>query len=203
MKDKKNKTAFSVRELSRIAMFIALTAVLAQMVIPLPFSPVPISFGLVAVYSTGILLKPRHAVFAQLGYLLLGVIGVPVFGSFKGGVGVLFGATGGYLLVYPLVAWIVAKTLNNSKKQIEHNHGSKVSVFLKAGISICIAHMILYLGGTIWLSKITGNTFYNSLYLAVFPYIPLDIVKIVFCVLVMVPLRLHLLTMGLLTLDDK
>jgi Uncharacterized conserved protein len=204
MKDKKNKTAFSARELSMIAMFIALTAVLAQVIIPLPFSPVPISFGLVAVYSSGILLKPRHAIFAQLGYLLLGAIGVPVFGNFRGGIGVLFGATGGYLIVYPLIAWIVAKALSNSKKQqVEYEHQSKTHLSLKAGISMCIAHVILYLSGTIWLSIVTGNTFYASLSLAVFPYIPLDIVKIIFCILIIVPLRLRLLSMRLLILDDR
>ena len=203
MESKKTKVAFSAKELSIIAIFAAITAVLAQIAVPLPFTPMPISFGLVAVYITGILLKPRHAAFAQFCYLALGAVGVPVFGNFRGGIGALFGPTGGYLLVYPIMAWIVAITLNNPKSRQAERSQSKSFLFLKTGISICIAHTILYLGGTTWLSVTTGNTFLASLSLAVFPFIPLDIVKIVFCVFVIVPFRSRLSSMNLLMLDDN
>ena len=108
MRRKNEESTLSVKSLTIIAFFAALTAVLAQIAIPIPFSPVPISFGLVAVYISGILLKPKHALYSQICYLILGMMGVPVFGGFKGGIGVLFGPTGGYLIVYPLMAWIVA-----------------------------------------------------------------------------------------------
>ena len=81
------KKTFTAKEISRIAIFTAITAVLAQIVVPLPFTPMPISFGLLAVYITGILLKPKHAVFVQICYLLIGAVGAPVFGNFRGGVG--------------------------------------------------------------------------------------------------------------------
>ena len=197
-----NKTKFSARELSIIGIFTAITAVLAQIVFLLPFTPVPISFGLVAVYISGILLKPKHAVFTQICYLALGVVGVPVFGNFSGGLSTLFGPTGGYLLVYPLIAWIVSQALNSPKsRQAEHSH-NKAFILFKAGVSMCIAHTILYLGGTIWLSVTTGNAFIASLSLAVFPYIPLDILKILFCIFAIVPFRSRLLSLNLLMLDD-
>jgi biotin transport system substrate-specific component len=144
----------------------------------------PISFGLVAVYTTGILLKPRDAVFTQICYLMLGAIGIPVFGNFRGGIEALFGPTGGYLLTYPIMAGIVATAL--------HSASSRQTVFVYAAISICVAHVVLYLGGTAWLSITTGISLQSAATLAVYPFIPLDILKIVFCITVVVPMRSRL-----------
>ncbi|MDL2248204.1 biotin transporter BioY [Tyzzerella sp. OttesenSCG-928-J15] len=202
MESKKNKSKLSAKEISIIALFTALTAVLAQIAIPLPFSPVPISFGLVAVYASAILLKPKHAIYAQICYLALGAVGVPVFGGFRGGLGALFGPTGGYLLVYPIMVWIVAVALNGKKSRQAEAQQSKAFLFLKAGAAIFAAHLILYLGGTAWLSVTTGNTFYASLSIAVFPFIPLDLVKIFFCIFGIIPVRSRLASANLLMLDD-
>lgn len=197
------KKTLTARELTMIGIFTTITAVMAQIAVPLPFTPMPISFGLVAVYITGILLKPKHAILTQVCYLLLGAVGVPVFGNFLGGVGALFGPTGGYLLVYPIMACIVAMALNSPKSRQAEYKNNKKRLFIKSGLSICIAHMVLYLGGTAWLSVTTGNSFQAALALAVYPFIPLDIIKIVFCVVVIVPLRSRMLLMNLLLLDDK
>ena len=172
MNNKNIKAKLSAKELSMIAIFTAITAVFAQIAIPIPFTPVPISFGLVAVYMSAILLKPKHAVYSQICYLALGGLGVPVFGGFRGGLGALFGPTGGYLLVYPIMAWIVSMALNSSKSRQAEFSQSKTIVFIKSAIAICIAHIILYLGGTAWLSITTGNSFFASLTIAVFPFIP-------------------------------
>lgn len=194
------KTPFTTRELVIISLFVAMQVILSQVAIPLPFNPVPISFGLVAIYVTGILLKPKHAIFVQICYLLLGAMGLPVFGNFSGGIGILFGPTGGYLLVYPIVSGIVSMALNSQRSlQSEHTRSRKW-LLLKASISICLAHIVLYLGGTIWLSVTTGNSFYATLSIAVFPFISLDILKIVFCVAIIVPIRYRLLAMKLLLL---
>ena len=194
----KTKAVFTTRDLAIIPIFAAMTAVLAQIAIPLPFTAIPISFGLVAVYISGILLTPKQAIYSQICYLLLGAVGLPVFGNFQGGLAALVGPTGGYLMTYPLIAWIVAMALNSQKARQAEKAQSKVTVMLKAGIAMVIAHTILYLGGTIWLSFMTKNTFIASLSLAVFPFIPLDIVKILFCVLAVVPFRSQLLKAGIL-----
>ncbi len=191
----------AIKEIAIMAIFIALTAVLAQVAIPLPFTPVPISFALVAVYITGILLKPKHAVITQTCYLLLGAVGVPVFGNFRGGIAALFGPTGGYLMMYPAIAGIVAVALNSSRSiQTELNQSKKL-IFIKTVVSLCAAQLLLYLGGTLWLCATTGNNFQAGLALAVYPYIPLDIVKLVFCVVSIVPLRSRFMSMNLLMLD--
>lgn len=196
------KKRLTAKEISIIGIFTAMTAVLAQIAIPLPFTPMPISFGLVAVYITGILLKPKHAIFAQMCYLLLGALGAPVFGNFRGGIGALFGPTGGYLMVYPIMAGIVSMTLNSRQSRKLEYKQSKRLLFVKAGISMCIAHIILYLGGTAWLSLTTGNSFRAALALAVYPFIPLDIIKIVFCIVGVVPFRSRMLAVNMLLLDE-
>ena len=195
------KRPLEVREITIIGIFVAVTVVLAQVAIPLPFTPVPISFGLVAVYTTGILLKPKHAVFTQVCYLLLGAMGAPVFGNFRGGIGALFGPTGGYLMVYPAMAGIVSMALNSRfSRQLEYKQ-SPAFIFIKAGLSICIAHIVLYLGGTLWFSITTGISFRAALAVAVYPFIPLDIFKIVFCIVAVVPFRSRMLSINVLLLD--
>ena len=192
------RATFTTRDLAIIPIFAAITAVLAQIAIPLPFTAVPISFGLVAVYIAGILLTPKQAVYSQICYLLLGAVGIPVFGNFKGGLAALVGPTGGYLMVYPLCAWIVAMVLNSKKaRQAEKSQG-QVVVMLRGAAAMVVAHTILYLGGTIWLSFMTQNTFVAALSMAVIPFIPLDVIKILFCVLAVVPFRSRLLKTGIL-----
>jgi len=183
------KKPLKIKELTLIGIFTAVTAVLAQVAIPLPFTPMPISFGLVAVYVSGILLKPKHAVFAQICYLLLGAAGLPVFANFRGGIGALLGPTGGYLMVYPVMAGLVSLALN-SRIGMQLGYGqSKAWVFLKAGASMCLAHTLLYLGGTGWFCLTTGIAFQDALALTVYPFIPLDAVKIAFCIFTVVPMR--------------
>ncbi|NLI59807.1 MAG: biotin transporter BioY [Clostridiales bacterium] len=203
MRNKNMESKLSARDLSIISIFTVITAVLAQISIPLPFTPVPISFGLVAVYISGIVLKPKHAAYSQICYLLLGTIGIPVYSGFRGGLAVLFGPTGGYLLVYPIMAWVVSMALNSKKSRQVERIQSKGIVLFKSAIAICIAHLLLYLGGTTWLSITTGNTFYASLVLAVFPFIPMDVLKILFCIFGIVPIRWRLISRNLLILDNK
>jgi biotin transport system substrate-specific component len=189
------KKTITPRETALIGVFTSLTIILAQIIIPLPPPAVQISLGLVGVYMTGILLTPKQAVLTQLVYLLLGAAGLPVFGGFKGGISALFGPTGGYLIVYPIMAAVVSYALNGQKSLAEE---TSRNTYIKAAVSMLIAHTLLYLGGTAWLSVLTGNTFTQALGFAVYPFIPLDIVKIVFCVAVVVPLRSRLRDMRLL-----
>jgi biotin transport system substrate-specific component len=154
---------------------------------------------MVGVYTAAILLSPKCAILSQICYLLLGAVGIPVFGGFRGGMGALLGPTGGYLLVYPIMAAIISLTLNG--KQALSAERNQRHILIKGAISICTAHLVLYLGGTIWLSATTGNSFVASLSLAVIPYIPLDIIKIAFCVFAIIPLRKHFMKMGMLTMQ--
>ena len=94
------------KRLTLCALFAALTAVCAQVVLPL--GPVPVNLALLPVMVGAALLPVRYAVTSAVVYLLMGLIGLPVFSRMTGGPGVMFGITGGYLLGYVLCAWVVA-----------------------------------------------------------------------------------------------
>ena len=82
---------------------VVLTALAAQIRIPLPFTPVPITLQVLVVLAAGYLLTPLAAAGGMALYLGLGAAGVPLFSGGLAGLGVLGGFTGGYLLSYPLL----------------------------------------------------------------------------------------------------
>lgn len=81
--------------MSIIAVMTAVTCVLAPMAIPLPFSPVPISLTNLVLYFSAYLLGWKRASVSYIVYMLIGMVGVPVFSGFAGGLGKLAGPTGG------------------------------------------------------------------------------------------------------------
>ena len=96
------------------SLFGAGTAAGAYLIIPLP--PVPITLQTLFVWGlAGALLGARLGALSQLVYLLIGIIGLPVFAGGKAGLGVLFGPTGGYLIGFVAGAWVIG-TLVNLKK---------------------------------------------------------------------------------------
>lgn len=154
------------------AVSASLTVVFAQLVIPLPFTPVPFSMAVFAVYLTGALLPMSCSLYAQLVYLLLGVIGLPVFGDFSGGIGVILGPTGGYILTYPLMVFLVALFI--------HLFRRKTVLSLVAGMLCALA--VCYLGGSLWFCAVSRVTWAKSAALTILPFLPFDLVKIAICV---------------------
>lgn len=199
------KKPLAVKEICTAAVFTAVTAVLAQIAIPLPFTPIPFSFGMVGIYITGMLLRPYSAVLAQVCYLLLGAVGVPVFGNFRGGIAALFGPTGGCLMAYPVMAAIVSLTLNSQTSLQAESRQPKAILYFKTTLALCLAICTEYLGGAIWLTATTASadTLYGALSLVSFPFIPLDIVKIVFCVVAVLPFRSRLRSAGIILSQDR
>ncbi len=100
---------FSLREMAFAALFGAGTAAGAYVVIPV--APVPITLQTLFLYVAAGLLGGRVAALSQVVYVLLGVIGLPVFAGGKAGLGILFGPTGGYLLGFILGAYAAGKLM--------------------------------------------------------------------------------------------
>ena len=147
------------------AMFVALLVIFSQIAIPLPMG-VPINLALLAVYLCALLLPLPYALMTIGVYLLLGLLGVPVFAGFRGGPAALFGKTGGYLLGYLLCALIVG-LLNLKTKGFWQK-----SLALLAGLFVC------YVFGTAWFMRLTNLGLMESLGYCVFPFLPGDVVKI-------------------------
>ncbi len=95
--------SFAARWMLATAM-TGVTCLCAQISAPLPFTPVPVTLQVFAVLLSGLLLGRRWSTVAQLQYLMLGAVGLPVFALGRSGMSVLFGLTGGYLLSYPVAA---------------------------------------------------------------------------------------------------
>ena len=157
------------KDLAIMAFFAALTAICSQIQIPLPY--IPINLALFSVHLCGILLGSKRAVLSQSVYLLLGLIGLPVFASFKGGPGVLFGKTGGYIIGYLLCALIDGLIAGKDENL------PRMMIQMLAGTFFC------YLFGTIWFMFLTRTSLALSLSYCVIPFIPGDIVKIVLAAL--------------------
>lgn len=167
----------STKDLVLTGMFTAILCVMAQIAIPI--QPIPFTLSIFALFLIGALLQPRYAFLAALIYLLLGAFGVPVFAGFKGGLTHLTGPTGGYLFVYPIMAFVTA---------LSHQLGKKHRI-ISLSIGMIISLFLCYLVGTLWFTYITGKTLYVALTLCVFPFVPFDIVKIILAVSVSLLIR--------------
>lgn len=96
------------RELALAALFVALTVVGGGVAVPLP-GGVPFTLQLAFVLMAGALLGPRAGALSQVAYLLLGAAGAPVFAGMRGGIGHLLGPSGGFLLGFPVAAWLAGR----------------------------------------------------------------------------------------------
>lgn len=155
------------KKLVLCAMFAALTGVLSQISIPLPFTPVPINLATLSACLAGGLLGAKYGFISQVVYILLGAVGIPVFSGFSSGVGILVGPTGGYIIGYALQAFIIGSIVKNKKNNIPVLVGSMI-----LGIMGC------YLLGTIWFMSITKTGLIEALMLCVVPFLIGDAIKI-------------------------
>lgn len=135
-------------EVSLASSFAALTALGAYIYIPLPFTPVPITLQTFFVYFAAVLLGGKLAALSQAIYLLLGVVGLPVFAGGRAGFGVLLGPTGGYLIGFVAAAYVAGRIAGGGG-------------FLRGLAALIVATVIIYGLGILqlWVSM---NTFYGE-----------------------------------------
>jgi biotin transport system substrate-specific component len=101
-----------VVNITRMALFAALMGAFAFVSFPNPLSPAPVTLQVLGVFLAGIMLGPAWGAGAMVLYLVAGAVGAPVFASGSAGIGVLLGPTGGYLLSYPLAAFVIGVLLH-------------------------------------------------------------------------------------------
>jgi len=153
-------------DVSVIAFFAALTAICSQISIPLPFTPVPLNLALFSVFMSGSILGSRKGAMSQTIYVLLGCLGLPVFANMRGGIGVVIGPTGGYIVGYIITSFIVGLFV-----KIKQN-------FIVTGLSMTVGLVACYIIGTAWFVFITQTRIWNALLMCVFPFLIGDILKI-------------------------
>ncbi|MGA7080077.1 MAG: biotin transporter BioY [Terriglobales bacterium] len=124
------------------SLFVALCA---RVSVPLPFTPVPLTLQNFGVLAVGLLLGSRRGFAALALYLLEGAIGLPVF-SMGAGIAYLLGPTGGFLIAYPLIAFIAGYIYEHSSRR-----------FVWAAFSAMVAEVVLFASGLSWLVVLTHS----------------------------------------------
>ncbi|HLX85332.1 MAG TPA: biotin transporter BioY [Terriglobales bacterium] len=124
------------------SLFVALCA---RVSVPIPGTPVPLTLSNFAVLAVGLLLGSRRGFAALALYLAEGAAGLPVF-SMGGGMAHLFGLTGGYLLAYPLVAFVAGYIYERSSRR-----------FVWAALASVVAEVVLFASGLGWLAMYTHS----------------------------------------------
>jgi len=173
MTSKAKKPGFTIRNICYISIFTAITAVCAQISIPMPMG-VPFTLQTFAVPLAGIALGAKKGALSAAVYIILGIIGVPVFAGFSGGVGVLFGKTGGYIISFPILA-LCAGIGSDLYGKIK-NLWLKNAV-LYAGLIIGAA--VNYICGMLVGGIVLSCGFSQAFFLFVLPFIPTAVIKII------------------------
>lgn len=155
-----------VRQVGLVIGFSLLTALAAQIVIPL--GAIPITGQTFAVLLTGALLGSRLGAIAMIVYLLEGVSGLPFFSAGHGGIVHLMGPSGGYLIAFPAAAFITGAFA-------EFEWDRK---FLTAAASMAVGSLVILLSGWLWYSLVLRTSPAITLFDGVLKFIPGEVIKI-------------------------
>ena len=176
------------KELTLTALMAAIICVLGPLSVPLPFSPVPISLTMIGIYLAVYAVGMWRGTVAFLVYLLLGLVGLPVFSGFTGGPAKLLGPTGGYLIGFIFMAlicgWFIAKF---------------ACKLVPSFVGMVLGTIVCYVFGTVWLAYQAGMSFYAALAAGVLPFIIGDLVKMVIAAVIGPQVRRQLARAGLTT----
>lgn len=168
----------SIRDMIYSALFATLTSIMGYVIIPLPFSPIPITGQSLVVMLAGCVLTPVQAGLSMLTFLFMGAVGLPVFSGGRAGLGIIVGKSGGYLIGYLVGAIIISLLVRKNK--------SMVGMLLSCAFGgIIIVHIL----GSLWLGYVTGIGLLKGFMLGSLPFLIGDLLKAI--VAVMVGVRLN------------
>ncbi|HEX4601890.1 MAG TPA: biotin transporter BioY [Gemmatimonadales bacterium] len=168
-------TSLVTRRSVAVVLGAALVAVAAQIAIPLPGTPVPLTLQPLAVLVVGGLLGPGLGASSLVLYLALGAAGLPVLTPYGvPGLARLLGPTGGYLLAYPAAAFAVGKLAGDGRR------------LGRLALAVLVGLLLIHLGGLAQLLLLTGNA-RLALRLGTLPFVAGDLVKLALAVVILKP----------------
>ena len=170
------------------ALMAAVCAVCSWVSIPLPFTPVPLNLGTLAVFLAGGILGWKYGSISMIVFGLLGAAGLPVFHGFTGGLGIITGPTGGYIAGYIIAAFLIGLMTDTYFKN-RRTKGSKAVVCAILALAMVQGLAACYALGTAWFMHISGTGLKASLVMCVVPFLPGDAVKIAAAVVLVRKLR--------------
>ncbi|MDD6216488.1 MAG: biotin transporter BioY [Roseburia sp.] len=165
----------STKTIVTVGMFTAVLAVLSILTIPMP-SGVPVTLQTFAMALCGYVLGAKKGTLSTVLYVVIGAIGVPVYAGMSGGVGVLFGYTGGFLFGFIFMTLLCGLGLSMKNKVLQ-------VVFGLLGLVVC------HLFGVIWFSVVAASTFVNSFLVVSVPYLLKDVTSVVAAYFVAIAIR--------------
>jgi biotin transport system substrate-specific component len=146
------KAVLLARRSVAVGLGALVVAIAAQVVVPVPFSPVPMTLQPLAVLAVGGILGGAAGLSALLLYLALGILGLPVFAAGGSGLAHLLGPTGGYLLAFPIAAGVTGAL--TGRPLATPGAGSVLRVLLACALAMVIIHI----GGVAQLALLGGDT---------------------------------------------
>ena len=155
----------ATRDICLIGVFAAFIAVMSQIGIPMPYG-VPLTMQTFAIPFAGIVLGAKRGSFAVLVYVLLGAAGVPVFANLRGGINIVLGSTGGFILSFPVMAWLAGAGAAGKNK-----------VWICAGL--LLGAIVNYVCGMFVYAVITQSNMATAFVACILPFIPTAIIKMI------------------------
>ena len=190
----------NLRELILVSLFAAITCILSIFLIPLPFTPVPITLQIVGVAISGAILGPRLGFYSLFLYTLLGIVGLPVFAGGGSGFGALVGPTGGYIFGFMAGAYVIGHLTHMGYRHFSRGKTSKYFIQLTA---MAIGILVIYTFGSLQLMVVTGMSLSQSITAGALPFLLPDLLKISAAAFVAVALREGLLKARLISSTGK
>ena len=157
-------------DLAYVALFAVLIAVCAWISIP---ATIPFTLQTFGIFAALTILGGRRGTYATVVYLLLGAVGVPVLANFSGGIDKFVGPTGGFLISFPIMAYIIGLG-------VEHRDAFKGAF----PVAVVVGTVVNYIVGVILFVIVAHSTVSVAVSACVLPFIPTAIIKAVLaCVL--------------------
>lgn len=172
------------------ALFAAIIGVLAQVTIPLPL--VPITGQTLAIGLAATILGARYGTMSIVVYLGIGAVGIPVFAQMSGGLGSLFGPTGGYLFGFIPTAFIIGYYLEKTSFTV-----------MNAIIANIIGMFVALIFGTVWLKIFAELTWAGAFVGGFLPFLLVGVIKAVLAAWIGIAVRNRLKSANLLYVKDK
>lgn len=165
----------SIRRISLISLFSGILCVLVYVIPPIPLLNTGVSFTVqtMLVVLFGLILRPKDSFLSLIIYLIIGVIGIPVFSGKLGGLGVILGPTGGFLVCFPFAALMIGLCRYKFNKP-----------FLLFSFIFLIMIVGLYLFSTLWYCIATNNFNYFKVLISFIPFMVVDLIKIILAVII-------------------
>lgn len=158
----------NVKDLVKISISTSLISVVAPLSIPI--GPIPITLQTLIISIIGILIGGKKGFIATTMYIGIGAIGIPVFAQYKSGLSVLISPTGGFIISFPIMVFIIGIVFEKYK--------NKIILY----IGVILANIINYVTGLCWFLYITNTGLVNGIKLIVIPFMLTTAIKVILTV---------------------